>query len=233
MITASQYNRSNFTIYRFSHNVLDFLIRDFDRQPIVITGTLTLYIWDNPVTRSLLDVALTAVNSAKGHWRATIDAETASTLRAGKYYWSVANAVSAVEKLLYVDTNYLHRGHIEVVEGLLPEQPDAVTITNDDIIGIDDNLYATSSFVGSALRVNSSGNHVVVFQLDEYTGTVRVQCSQADEVPTEMNEWTDCAEYEFDDVSGTQSRTFTGNYTYVRFLFVNSISGIEGLSFRN
>lgn len=238
MVTSSQNYRSSFVLYRHANNVLDFLIRDIDRQPVEINGALKMYIWNLEDTKSLFETDLTMVEVPegsiyRGHFRATISANDAAGIAAGKYRWSVSNLHDELETLLYVDTNYLHRGTITVVEGLLPLLPDPITIEGNDLTEINDNLFASSALAGAATVGNNAGTHSVSFYLDDFVGTIRVQGTLGVEIPTTDNEWTDIDEYPYDDAtSGTIVKNITGNYTYIRFL-TTPRNGFDKLVYRN
>lgn len=230
MITQASYGRSTFNLFRRVQNDFDFLVRDIDRQPVVVTGTLIFHVWDDS-GNALLSLPLTIVDASRGHYSLGITADDSASIRSGIYMWSVTNTDASVTKLLYVNKDYGSQGVIQVSEGLLEPIDDPFVMTVDTMTPLMQDLYSTS-YPGAALSDNNTGAHTVVAYLTNYTGRLLIKASMDEQPPTDPSSWSDVDAQMFIDQSGTTVINFTGNFTYVQFTISNT-PGFDKLVYRN
>lgn len=230
MVTHSAYGRSTFKMFRKVQNQFDFLVRDIDRQPVVLPGVLSFNVWDDS-GMILLNLPLTVVNAARGHYKLIIPAETTHPIRSGIYVWSVTNTDNAITRLLYTNQDYGSQGILEVAEGMLEPLDDPYVIEPSDMTPLGGKLY--SSTLPGAWRNNStSGNHTVVAYLDNFTGRLQINATVDDQAPTNETGWVEVKSEDFDHRTGTIAISFSGNFTYVQFLITNA-PGFTKLIYRN
>ena len=107
MIIASTYGRSTIRLFRRAHNDLDFLVRDVDRQPVNLTGTLTMVIFDDN-GNTLLSKDLVIQNTQRSHYKVGITSDDTLLLSPGLYNWTVKfTDQNEVDRLLYLDELFL------------------------------------------------------------------------------------------------------------------------------
>lgn len=230
MIIASTYSRSTLRIFRRAQNDLDFLVRDIDRQPVAVAGSLTMLVFDD-VGNTVLSKALVIENEERGHYRLGITADETLTLKAGLYNWTVKSTDSGdVERLMYTNQDYATRGIVEVSEGLLVPLEEPYTVTTFTA----NNEFAYSEALPGANRVNNfSGNHSVVAHLVDFTGMIWVDTSLDSGTPTNDADWVETVARAFPEpTTGNIVIPFNGNYNFVRFR-VSTIDGITKLVYRN
>lgn len=230
MVTHSAYGRSTFKLFRRVENDFDFLVRDIDRQPVVLPGTMTFHIWDDNGS-SLLSLPLTVVNAARGHYRLSIPAADTAPIRSGIYMWSVTNESSSITRLLYTNQDYGSQGIVEVAEGLLEPVEAPYEIEADSMTPLGGDLHS-SSLPGSLLVNNLTGNHTMVAHLDGYTGRIVIKATLDEQPPAADNDWVDVHTEEFDGNSGAISVNFQGNFTFVKFVASNA-EGLIKIVYRN
>jgi hypothetical protein len=229
MVTHSAYGRSTFKLFRRVQNDFDFLVRDIDRQPVVLPGALLFHVWDDNGA-ALLTLPLTVLNGARGHYRLTITAEQTTAIRSGIYVWSVTNENNTITKLLYTNHDYGSQGILEVAEGILApiEAPYIMDDTTMTPLGGD--LY--SVFPG-AMRLNSvTGNHTVAAYLDHFTGRLKIEASIDEQPPVDETGWVEVNSVLWEDRSGTVAVSFQGNFQYVKFSITHA-EGFTKLVYRN
>jgi hypothetical protein len=229
MITHSAYNRSTFKIFRRAANNLDFLLRDIDRQPVVLDGVLTFHLWDSK-GNSLVEQPLAVVNAARGHYRLTLSAASTIGLTLGIYVWSVSSSTNDTPALLYTNTDYETKGIAEVSEGIITPADEPIIIMADDLTPLAGQLQ-TGALAGAARADNPSGNHTLVAHLLAYTGDIIVEASLDLSTPTSQD-WAEVARETLSTRTGPVVLNFDGNYTYVRFRFTD-VDGVEKLVYRN
>lgn len=230
MITHHAYGRATFKLFRKVQNDFDFLVRDIDRQPVILPGVLTFHVWDDG-GQSLLSLPLAPVSTQRGHYRLSISATDTLAVRSGIYVWSVTNDNNAITKLLYTNKDYGSQGILEVTEGLLEPVDDPYVMTPDDLTPLGGNLYS-SALPGSMRVSNDTGNHSAALFLNNFSGSLRIQASVDEQIPTDESSWVDVETKVFIEKTGTFSINFSGNFTYVKFIISNQ-PGFSKLIYRN
>ncbi len=230
MVTHSAYGRSTFKLFRRVDNDFDFLVRDIDRQPVVLPGAMMFHIWDDTGS-SLLSLPLTVANSARGHYRLSIPAADTTSIRSGIYVWSVTNENSSITKLLYTNQDYGSQGILEVAEGLLEPVEAPYEIEAEAMTPLGGDLHS-SSLPGSLLVNNLTGNHSMVAHLEGYTGRIIIKATLDEQPPAADNDWVDVHTEVFTNVTGGISVNFQGNFTFVKFVASNA-EGFTKITYRN
>lgn len=222
MIISSVYGRSHFNLYRHTTNTLDFLLRDLDRQPKVQTGTILMVIYDQR-DDIVLEVPLVIHDAPRAHYRAVISPNDLM-LDLGNYTWMIRHT-DVTTRLLYTNLNYETRGTITLQEGM--PQPITPTVVVDNFLGSLNEFYS-----GAIDAQTQTGNHSLVIDLTNYTGTITVEVTQDQDAPTTNEGWAVLEEYEFTDATGLHNRNPTGNFTYMRF-WLSSLTGMNSITYRN
>jgi hypothetical protein len=229
-VTHSAYGRSTFKLFRKVQNDFDFLVRDIDRQPVVLPGALLFHVWDDGGT-SLLSLPLTLVNPKRGHYRLTISADDTHAIRSGIYVWSVTNEINAITKLLYTNQDYGSQGILEVSEGVLEPIDDPYTLDPDSMTQLSGELYS-SPLPGAMRNNNRTGNHTVLAYLTDFTGRLTIQASVEEQAPTDEAGWVNVDTVLWANQTGVIPVNFQGNFTYVKFSITDA-EGFTKLVYRN
>lgn len=229
MITASTYGRSLFRIFRRVENDLDFLIRDVDRQPVTITGTLSLLINDDQ-GNTLLTVPLTVVNAPRAQYRAAISASDSLKLSSGVYSWTVKNIdAGSITRILYTNQDYAVHGIVEVSEGLVVPLDEPIVITN---YTPDMGAYYSSTLLGSLKTNNLTGNHSALGYFQNFTGTIYIDASLDTAIPASNSDWQQVERFDFVDQNATYLMNIYGNFNYLR-IRPSTIVGLNKIVYRS
>lgn len=227
MIISSHYSNTQVKVFRNVSTPLDFLVKDYDRQPVNAAGQLRFMIWTKPNLPPILERAVTTVDATKGHYRITITPEESAAMKLGHYSWSVIRTVSGVETMLFADRNYATDPTLLVVEGIPQALSVPIELDPADFT-LSDGWYASSSLEPSGLL---GGQHTAVYALTNFTGTIKVQGSLEEDIPTNEG-WIDVEQKVFTASTQNYSHSFEGNFTWTRFL-VNNITGLTEITYRN
>ena len=233
MIIASTYGRSTFRIFRQVQTDLNFLVRDIDRQPVSLNGTLVMYINDD-YGNTLVTAPLTLVNADRAQYQVSITSNQSASLDTGIYSWCVQYTdTTNVNRLLYTNQDYTVRGVVEVINGILSPTPDPFTITTftQQTMG----LYVTSVLPGSLMANNLTGNHSALASFDPvngYTGTIYVDAGLDTSIPVVDSDWQQVAQFDFSDNTTSFLMNFYGNFNYIRFR-LTSVTGLTQIVYRN
>lgn len=229
MVIASTYGRSSFQISRRAQNDLDFLIRNVDREPVPIVGTLSFIVYDKR-GNTVFEKDLVLKNAQRAHFVCPITpAESLSMEIEQEYYWLVRHVdADDAPRILYTNHDYVVHGVLTATEGFLyPVDEPFVIETFTPTMG----QYITSAFPGTASGSNT-GEHSVVNYLVDYTGTISVYATLDREVPFNLEDWVLVTSEDYTDYTGTSPIHFEGNFMYVQFR-LSSITGVTKLNYRN
>lgn len=233
MIISSHYSNPEVKLFRNVTNPLDFLVKDYDRQPVAAAGQLRLLIWTKSDQPPVFQQPLTTVNAAKGHYKITLTPQDTAALPLGFYSWSVVRSVSAVDTMLFTDRNYATDPTLQIVEGIpqalfVPIELNPTTFTPDTLNNI---LHHFSSAIPASGLLG--GQHTAVLSMTNFTGVVLVQGSMEADAPTN-EQWINVSTLTYNAQSGNVSVSFEGNFTWTRFAFAAIVpQGLTNISYRN
>jgi hypothetical protein len=240
-------NTMNYPVSRsdiyFAKNVtndIDFLLKDIDRKPVVLTETLVLRVADREAGKVLLTVPLTLTDPVKARYQATVPPIAIEDFALGFYSYSVTRRdASGAERLLFSDRGRTETGYVEVREGPLPPETTAFTITPEDLYPLDADLLS-GAYPGAAVVGNIEGVMSFAIYGNHFTGTVVVEASLDAEVPTDEAGWFPMAATSYTDLTGVSGFSLEANVTWVRFKVTDKTtpaqqddgqgSGLNGIS---
>ena len=229
MVIASTYGRSSFQIARRAQNDLDFLIRNVDREPVAINGTLTMIVYTKSGV-TVLEKDLVVKNADRGHYVCPITPEESLSMELEtEYYWMVRHAdEDDVPRVLYTNHDYIIHGILTAVEGFLYPVDEPFVIEHFTPVN---GQYITSAFPGSVMG-SGSGTQSVVSYLEDYTGMISIYATLDREVPFNLEDWLFVDSVSYTNYTGSSPIHFDGNYRYIQFRLSN-IDGVSKLNYRN
>lgn len=227
-------NSTDFTIYRYVDNEIDFMVKNIDRAPIPFANaTATIHILDSRHQRLLLTRELTVVDEAKGHLRLFLTGNEASALPAKTLkYTVVMTRPDNVQVMLYTDRNRKASGAATVVDGPLPDPIDPIELTMEDFI-LRQGVYYSGAYAGAKMVANESGLHSVALRLVGFTGNVTVQGSIESAPTQDDGSWFPVSDLDYDDHTGMAHIPFEGQLMWVRFLITKTSGEVETITYRN
>lgn len=230
MITSNHAANPLIQLFRNTDQHLDILIKTIDRRPVFVAEveTIRFKVFDKH-NRVVLDLEADLENYEKGHFYIDITRAQTGALTLGNYTWCmlIENSETETERLLFTDKAYGPNAPLKVLEGPLPVLAPAMVIEANDLTN-----SKTWALPGSAQTINTNGAHSVVLALDEYTGEMVIQASLDPDIPQTDGEWTNVSTSELEDVTGNHHVGFSGNYTWVRFIFSTTV-GLNKITYRN
>ena len=213
--------RSDILILKGVKNTIDFYIKDIDRKPVVIDGSLMMRVITRDTRKVALALTLTLVDPVKAHYQAKLAARDVVDLPFGYLDYNVTVLdVGGGESPLFNDRDRQDLGTVEVKAGGAfgagAGGPDAVVITHDDLLPRDGYWYS-SALPGSAQVGNLSGTSTYVVFGNHFTGNVAVQ-GMLDSMPSVYDsDWLTIESHDQKDLTGNIGYTFQGNYYWIRF----------------
>jgi len=224
-------------------NELIFSIRNRDRKlQNVFSDTLSAYLI-NPTTKRRLFYKLLEHTSNVGQVKLVLDEGDLRNVTAGLYRIYVAKQdVSGIDKPVYSDQNNGMVFDIQITEQIdqspTPTQSAntflQVSSTSD---GDPANVFTTSAFSGNQNRNFPNALHSLAIYPDAYTGTLDVQASLVESVPSTNNLSTDWVTLEsniaLSSSSTIVSRNYTINANWIRVLYTPTSGNISQVQVRN
>ena len=230
---------SDFTVYKNSHNPIEFIVRDSDRRPVDLTNkdlTITVvdFYTDDIVFQKLVEI----LDPLKGRVRFTFDPLDTSQWNVGSFKYSILlNNQDTTTNLLAVDQSNTAVGFFEFVDGVLPSLTESEVVLGSEFTEVniapptlEPTIYVSSGFAADASYGHDDGLHTAAVYVTDYAGKFWIE-GTLEEDPTALDkDWftinlsTFFPYYEFgntplptDVFSGIEAFNFTGSIKFVRF----------------
>jgi hypothetical protein len=227
-------NRTDFVLARYVDNEIEFWVKNIDRKAVALTGsTLTMHISETS-GKVLLTRELHVLDAAKGLVRLFISGEEAAAMPRGNVRYSIVmTRVDGVQVMLYTDRDRKGVGHIEVVEGPLPDPIQPIPLSLSDFLSRNGRLYS-GPVPGAAMVHNVSGQHSVIIDFSAFTGAFTVQGTLDAQPGQTDTQWFDVKSVEYyEPKSGRVHIPFEGNLMNIRFMVTKIAGNIDLILFRN
>lgn len=230
---------SDFTVYKSSHNPIEFIVRDSDRRPVDLTNRdLTITIISFPTDNIIFQKLVEIVNPLKGRIRFTFDPLDTSQWHPGTYQYTILlTNQDNTTNLLAVDQNNTAAGFFEFVNTVLPELTDSESVLGSEFAPTNivppttaPTIFVSSAFAGDAVLGNDDGLHTTAVYVTDYAGKFWIEGSLENDPTALDSDWfviklsSFFPYHEFgnmpnpDDVfSGIEAFNFTGSVRWVRF----------------
>lgn len=229
-------NRTDFNLFRNVTNQVEFLIKDVDRKPFNLAiKSVWLYIVDDRTGQLLIQRQLVPISDSRGHCRLVLDPLDIVDWDPGYYTYSVTVQENGAQTVIYTDQNRSLRGHLELMDGPLPNPKPQIEIAANQFLaqswGIPlQNYFVAEPFPGAAQSMNASGMHTLALYASNFTGTLWVQASLENVPPSTYDEWFDVTSIQLSNFTGVRGVQFTGSYMWVRFYYQPDISNAGSIT---
>jgi len=230
-------------LFRGVDNVVEFILKDSDRQPVKILGQSIRCVIINPYNQELmLTKYLYNKDELNGLYELRLTPGDIQEWSAGFYQYSLTliNGDTGQETLFYTTLDQDVTGRIEIIDKPFPEFVPSKLISKDDWTMVNYNnvrqpftvTYVTSRFPGAALRDNHAAKQTFSLLLKKFTGTFWVQGS-LEENPGEEDGWfnisvdpiTNSDHLTYQEATGINVYNFDGNFVWVRFKYIQGTTG--------
>jgi hypothetical protein len=159
---------------------------------VTITNTVTTtvtYITNTISYDPSVLIPAPGIDPAKGVWMLSLKASDIADWPIGYLrYGVVGDRLQGDQVMLYTDRNYGPYSDLEVLAGPFPQPPEATIITPEMCVQQGRSLYS-GAFPGAAQVGNLSGQHGIVLQLTNFTGSISMQASLENEPPVNSSDW--------------------------------------------
>ena len=202
-------NGTDFNLTKGVSNEVLFFVKTADRVPVTANAMTALGILDVRIivkdtrTDTLLlgttsypadgDVSVlssnTAVDPAKGVWKLSLSASDIQDWPLGSLsYGIICDRSGGDQIMLYTDRNYGPYSGLKVLPGPFPQPAEAKTVLANDCITIGSSKYS-GALIGAAQIGNLTGIHSVVANVASFTGSITIQGSLENSVPSNDSDW--------------------------------------------
>lgn len=227
------------TINKGVDNVLLFEFINQDQKPVNITGSSFVFRLVNQAgDRLLLTKSMDILSASTGRVKVVLNSEDTINIESQPASYSIQRTAGAYVQAVYVNANAEARADCNIVDSILPQFVPSAEVTipmqlgKQQFVGTNSTnwpdwalnpqpqvaIYQTEYF-SSYMPTNESAFTTVKFDLDQFTGTVKVQAAQNYE-----SIWYDVSESrEYLCETGTDYFNVVGFHPILRLAMNNSI----------
>lgn len=228
-------NRTDFNLARYVDNEIEFWIKNIDRKAVAIAegAAVTMHISDPTTQKVLLTRDLIVVDAAKGLVRLFVSGDEAASFPKGFLRYSIVMLRNdGVQVMLYTDRDRKGVGHINVIDGPLPDPIEPIPLSLDDFIIRNGKKYSTA-LPGAAMVHNVGGQHSVVLHLNDFSGIFTVQGTLEPQPGSSDSLWFDVKTLNFSSRTEVVHVPFEGNLMHVRLVVLTNGGTIDLMLYRN
>ena len=233
------------TINKGVDNVLLFEFINQDEKPVNIAGSSFVFrVVNQAGDELLLTKPMEILSSALGRVKVVLDTADTINIQAQPASYSIQRTAGNYVQAAYVDANSQARADCNIVDSVLPQFVPSATCTVPDLYGKNNyvgtartnwpdwannpqpqNAIQQTEFFSSYMPTNGSAFTTVKYDLDTFTGTVKVQAAQNYE-----SVWYDVTESrEYLSETVTDYFNVVGYHPLLRLAMNNSIGyGAQG-----
>lgn len=218
-------NRFDINVYKGDNNTIDFVVRDTDRKPIsLIDKTLTAWITNIQNNELVLKRDLIVIDDTAGQVRLCLFDGDLLNWATGFYQYAIT-FLQDDGKQGFVYTNQAFRalGTFELRDGVIPATAFTIEITifnfnMGDFFDNTDDSFVSTAVSGAAQTNLTNSLHTVAIYLTAYCGTVTIEATLDETVPTNPDSWYIVSTLPFTSpTTGIQHVNFDANINWVRF----------------
>lgn len=218
-------NRFDINVYQGSNNTIDFIVRNIDRKPInLIDKTLTAWISNVQSKELVLNRDLIVIDELKGLARLCLFDGDISTWAPGFYQYAITFLEDdGTQGFVYTNQAFRAIGTFELHAGIIPATAFTIEITtfNFDMGNFFDNTddsFVSTATSGAAQTNLTNTLHTVAIYLTSYCGTITIEATLDETVPTNPNSWYIVSTLPFvSPTTGIQYVNFDVNVNWVKF----------------
>ncbi len=224
--------RSDFHAYKGATTEIEFLVRNNDRKPIVLSGkNVYIIIRDLPTKSEILKKKLCITDYERARVKLPLYPSEVVDWAEGFYeYVVLVENPDSSQNILYTSQDQAVRGWFELKNGALPPLAPLYDINPQEWVGEHIGKYpgGQTAYFSDYLPGNSSfgfstGLHTFVLYLDNYTGVIKIRGSLDLAAPTYDGDWFAISvtpstfELKFEEASGLFPYNFYTNALWIRF----------------
>jgi len=212
-------NRTDFRLLRGVPNVIQFFVRDVDRQ--IVTGplanaTLVCNIVDPNANVVLMQRNLCVVNAATSLYSLSTQPSDMVNWPTGSLQYSILVSRSdGSQGMLWTDRDYSPYGICTVTDGPLPGPATPTVLNPMTFVSIDGYSYS-SPLPGAALFGYPDNAQTFSFYTTNFTGNIQIEASLVSQPSSESQNWFNVDTQVFNTSNGVTSATYLGNYLWMR-----------------
>ena len=230
---------SDFTVYKGSHNPIEFIVRNNDRRPVDLTNKdLTITIINFYTGEVQAQFSVEIVDALKGRIRFTFGPIETSDWDVGTYKYTILiTNEDTTANLLAVTQDNQAAGFFEFVDGVLPQLNDSLRVLGSSFTPVnvipptlEPTMYISGACPADAFLCNDDGLHTAAVYVTNYAGKFWIEGTLEND-PTSLDaDWfivylsSFFPYHEFgntplpdDTFSGIEAFNFTGSIRFVRF----------------
>lgn len=228
MITSFHHSRSDFRIFWNVDNVIDFLVRDYDRKTLTVgeDDVFSIVVTHPKSGNVLAQTELQVVDASIGHLRYIVSATDSLDFPIGTLRYSVLVSRNETTTLLFTDRDYSPQSTLEVKYGPLPATVTPAAFGMNAFTTIDGGLRA-GAFEGPSILTDASHMRTFLVSTTDFTGQLVFEASVLETVPNSPSGWFAAHTEDFDDASGVRTVNIEGNYSWLRLHLLASSGVID------
>jgi len=230
---------SDFSVYKGSHNPIEFIVRDNDRRPVILTNKAVDITIINFHTGAIVDQKpVEIVEALKGRMRFTFTPLDTAEWQPDVYrYTMLITNEDTTTNLLAVDQDNNAAGFFELVAGMLPQLSDSDVILGIEFTEVnitpptlEPTIFVSSGLQADAFLCQSDGLHTAAIYVTDYAGKLWIEGTLEDDPTALDKDWfiiklsSFFPYHEFgntpkpnDTFTGIEAFNFTGSIRFVRF----------------
>jgi hypothetical protein len=243
-------NQTSIVVQKGFTNTVNFFIRNRDRVlQDVSNETLYITVIDPNTQTRILFKQLTHVTNSVGEVRLDLSTGDLNDLRPGFYKMAISKSADAgqTQYALYANQNEGVITQFEIKSPLeyhpLPSQSiESFIQTGNVVLGDPSDKFVTSAMYGNQAKNYRHSRHTIGFYLDEFVGTIQIQGSALESVPTQESDWYNInPQGDFGQSIIPYTSAFTGidpfnfviNTNWIRVEFVKTSGSVDKILLRN
>jgi len=225
-------------LYKGVDNTLQFKFKNSDQKPVNITGwDVNFNIISDVDAVSILSKIATGVDLVKGIVTVTLTELDLIDLEREHYNYtlSVTDPLTGVTKPVYVDDNYDARGELLILSGSYPTFVPSIEV---GLPSPNSGSIITTAIHAESPSRQTSVNHTVQFNFDNFTGDIAVQTT-LDSLPPNGNtsgnvslSWATLTTLPFTTQNTPDYYNFDGVFTAVRFEITPAAGEVKSILYR-
>jgi hypothetical protein len=207
------------TLNRGVDNVLLFEFVNQDQKPVNVVGSSFVFrIINQEGVVLLFEKPMEILAPTRGRVKVVITSRETDNLLAQPASYSITRTQGNYVEAVYVDDSAGARGDINIVDSVAPKPISSQHLLIPTIYGPPGDSAGQAQYFSSEV-LNPSFNTTFELLLDVYTGTIKFQGKQNDEL-----EWTDASySFEYAAESGRKVYSVTGYYDRLRIALDNRL----------
>lgn len=210
-------------LYQGIDNTVKFELKDSDRAPVDLTNmTVTINIIDSNSKETSISRPLTITSATKGQASLSLTSADLYNIADGLYNYSLYTTNNNSEQqIVFTDLNRAAVGTVEIIEGVMPNPAETLTMEWDP--GTNDGTwYYSNSVAGASERNLTSSNHTIAVYTSSFIGKFKMQGCLTDTASNDDNDWFDIPL-----TSGTTQVSLTASDSLAPYRFISQAKWVR------